>query len=108
MAAEREAPADSDTGGTLNTLTLASDATAAPRDVRAIRDEIEQVAREAWAAGAVVDPHRVSRLADELVWAASFAKLFGGDPGATERFAAKVAETAELASLLRARVHEAA
>jgi hypothetical protein len=86
----------------------AHDSTGAPRPVVEIRDELVEIAREAWLAGEVVDPHRLSRLADELAWAASFARLFGGDPLATNRLETAVRETAELAQLLRRNAREAA
>jgi hypothetical protein len=77
------------------------DPTADVRPVAAIRDELVELAREAWAAGRVVDPHRLSSLADELAWASAFARLYGGSTDALDRFEAAVRETAELAQLAR-------
>jgi hypothetical protein len=73
-----------------------------------IRDEHVEIGRQAWANGTGVDPHRLSELATELEWAASFARIFGGDATATEKYAAATAEAAELAALLRDRTREVA
>jgi hypothetical protein len=53
--------------------------------------------------GGVPDPRRLDVLANELAWAASIARMYGGDATATERFARAVEETAELARLTRRR-----
>jgi hypothetical protein len=73
-----------------------------PRPVREIRDDLVTLAHDACAGGDVVDPARLEALADELAWAASIARLYGGDATATEEFEAAVRETAELARLASA------
>jgi len=72
-----------------------------PRPVREIRDALVEMAREAWEAGRVVDPVRLSELAAELEWAVAIVTVYGGDATTTARFADAVDETAQLARLTR-------
>jgi hypothetical protein len=73
-----------------------------PRPVHEIRDELVKLAQDACTSGDAVDAGCLDLLADELAWAASIARLYGGDATATEEFAAAVCETAELARLVAA------
>lgn len=101
MLTEKSEAAPGEKGGSHKVLGTRQQSTEWPRTVREICDDLVDLAREAWNAGRVVDPHRLAYLADELAWAAATSRLYGGDPAATERFEAAVRETAELAALTR-------